>query len=328
MYLFIDTNIFLSFYHLTKDDLEELRKLSLLIKKGGVMLILTDQVEMEFWRNRENKIADSIRRLKEQKLNLEFPQLCKGYKEYSALQKLQDEYKKSHSELLTKIMVDIENNTLQADEIIIDLFEKADCVESIEKYISDAKYRINIGNPPGKNGSLGDAINWGILLDKIPLNEKLFLVSDDKDFYSKVNVNKPKEFLVREWKEIVNSTVFFYRRLSPFFKEHFPDIKFLSDLEKDILVGRLIQSSNFTETHFVISQLKQYDDFGAVQVNSILEAYLANGQIRLIAEDDDVKSFLENLIKTHAEKIDEGLLEFFKKMLSLVPEDYDSEKNY
>ena len=326
MYLFIDTNIFLSFYHLTKDDLKELRKLSLLIKKGDVNLILTDQVEMEFWRNRENKIADSIRRLKDQKLNLEFPQLCKGYKEYSALRKLQDEYKKSHSELLTKIMDDVENNTLQADEIIIDLFEKADCVESIEKYISDAKYRINIGNPPGKNGSLGDAINWGILLDKIPLNEKLFLVSDDKDFYSKVDVNKPKEYLVREWKEKVNSDVFFYRRLSPFFKEHFPDINLASDLEKDILVARLILSENFAETHLAISQLKQYDEFSTIQVNSILRAYIDNSQIRLIAEDGDLKSFLESLIETHSEKIEERLLAFIKKMLSLGPEDYESEK--
>jgi len=46
--LFIDTNILLSFYHLTSDDLEELRKLSALLKKREVRLFVPDQVVHEF----------------------------------------------------------------------------------------------------------------------------------------------------------------------------------------------------------------------------------------------------------------------------------------
>jgi hypothetical protein len=34
--LFIDTNIFLSFYHLSGEDLEELNKLAVLIEKGQI----------------------------------------------------------------------------------------------------------------------------------------------------------------------------------------------------------------------------------------------------------------------------------------------------
>ena len=52
MNLFIDTNIFLSFFHFTKDDLEEIRKLEVLIDKKEVVLWLPEQVQDEFHRNR------------------------------------------------------------------------------------------------------------------------------------------------------------------------------------------------------------------------------------------------------------------------------------
>ena len=41
MNLFIDTNIFLSFYHLSSDDLEELRKLAALLEQKKATLYLT-----------------------------------------------------------------------------------------------------------------------------------------------------------------------------------------------------------------------------------------------------------------------------------------------
>lgn len=53
--LFIDTNIFLSFYHLSGEDLEELDKLAVLIKKKQVQLLLPRQVRDEFYRNREKE---------------------------------------------------------------------------------------------------------------------------------------------------------------------------------------------------------------------------------------------------------------------------------
>jgi predicted nucleic acid-binding protein len=52
VYLFIDTNIFLSFYHLSGEDLEELNKLTVLLRKGEVALLLPEQVRDEFYRMR------------------------------------------------------------------------------------------------------------------------------------------------------------------------------------------------------------------------------------------------------------------------------------
>lgn len=114
MLLFIDTNIFLSFYHLGSDDLEELNKLAVLLRQGEVVLYLTEQLQDEFWRNRENKIEGALKRLRDQRLNLQFPQLCKDYCEYSQLRRLQEEYEKHHSSLLAKLQADIEGQALKA----------------------------------------------------------------------------------------------------------------------------------------------------------------------------------------------------------------------
>ena len=60
MNIFIDTNVYLSFYHLSSDDLEELKKLVVLAREGKVVLLLPEQVIDEFRRNRAAKIADAL----------------------------------------------------------------------------------------------------------------------------------------------------------------------------------------------------------------------------------------------------------------------------
>jgi predicted nucleic acid-binding protein len=77
MELFIDTNVFLSFLHYSGDDLEELNKLAVLLREGRLRLLLPDQVAAEFRRNREAKIADSLKRLRDIRLAPQFPQICK-----------------------------------------------------------------------------------------------------------------------------------------------------------------------------------------------------------------------------------------------------------
>lgn len=46
--IFIDTNIYLNFYHFSDDELEELKKLSVAIKKKDIKLYITRQVINEF----------------------------------------------------------------------------------------------------------------------------------------------------------------------------------------------------------------------------------------------------------------------------------------
>ena len=64
MHLFIDTNVLLSFFHVSSDDLEELKKLVVLLGQKKAQLYVPVQVKMEFRRNREAKVADALRRFR------------------------------------------------------------------------------------------------------------------------------------------------------------------------------------------------------------------------------------------------------------------------
>ena len=88
---------------------------------------------------------------------------------------------------------------LKIDVLINELMQKVKIIES-EKYIHDAKIRVDLGTPPGKAKSLGDAINWLALLDNetIPEKEDLFFITKDSDFISKITSSEFNSFLLKE----------------------------------------------------------------------------------------------------------------------------------
>ncbi len=314
--IFIDTNIFLSFYHFSNNDLEELRKLGMLLRNKKVSLFLPQQVIQEFRRNRENKIADALRRLRHQKLNLQFPQFCKDYGEYEQLRQLQKSYSKVHETLLKKVIEDIQAQNLKADKVIQELFALA-TILSIEGNIQErARRRMEFGNPPGKQGSLGDALNWEALLEYVPDEEKIYFITDDKDFTSPLDPDSFNVFLSKEWSEAKRADLTFYKSLSTFFKEHFSDISLESELEKDVLIQNLLNSNSFAETHTIIAKLRKYTDFSMSQVNAIVQAAVSNNQVYWIIEDRDVREFLTGIIKGKEEDIDPGNLAELQQLLS------------
>ncbi|MGX1927337.1 PIN domain-containing protein [Vibrio sp. NH-7] len=314
--LFIDTNVYLSFYHLSNDDLEEIHKLAVLIKTKKIKLWVTQQVKDEFYRNREVKIQDAIKKLKDHKIKGAFPQFCKEYDEYEQLKELQNTYGKLHSKLLKSITEDALERKFNADEKIKELFKLSKFVETSDDILSDAKLRLSVGNPPGKNGSLGDAINWEAILYEIPKDEDLHFVADDKDYYSVLDENRPKDFLLSEWNDYKRSDIFFYRRLSQFFKEHYPEIKLASELEKEIEIKNLSQSGNFSRTHTVISKLTKFEGFSQTQVNQLIEIAIENDQVRWIFGDDDVYEFYTELVDRNIESIDEDSLEKIQELIA------------
>lgn len=84
---------------------------------------------------------------------------------------------------------------------------------------------MDLGNPPGKQHSYGDAINWESLLQNTDDEKDLCLVTDDGDYRSVLNDERLNEYLLREWKEDKKGELKFYRRLSAFFKDNYPDIE-------------------------------------------------------------------------------------------------------
>lgn len=311
MNIFIDTNIFLSFYHLSSDDLEELKKLGVLLDRKAVQLFLPGQVVDEFRRNREVKIADALKRFREDKLNDQFPQICKEYEEYGRMREAIAAYKEQKSKLLDRVNAEVASDTLKADSTISELFAKATNVDVSSEILAKARWRMAVGNPPGKNNSCGDAINWECLLHAAPDGQELFFITDDGDYASALDESEFSPFLQREWAERKRGKIGYFSRLSAFFKNQFPDIRLASELEKELLIRKLAASPNFATTRKLLQQLVEYSDFTASQLNDIVQAAITNNQVSRIANDEDINEYLLRLVKGRESKIDrEALLKF------------------
>lgn len=316
LYLFIDTNVYLAFYHFTSDDLEELKKLAVLIEHAEIRLLLPDQVVDEFDRNRAGKLADAIKGLREHRLSLQYPQICKDYAQYDQLRSLEREYNKVHSELMASITSDIRDNNLKADELNTRLFALGTQIDTRnDDLMKRAKHRVDLGNPPGKNNSYGDAINWEALLDAAPKAEPIHFVTDDRDYTSPLDAENFNEFLVKEWRTRKDGEILPYRRLSEFFKAKFPDINLAGEIEKDLLIQRLAATPNFATTHSMIAKLRQQSGFTQEQAKALLSAALNNDQIRLIINDNDVESFFRDLIEQYQTDPDEQAVEQVKLII-------------
>lgn len=296
MYLFIDTNIYLSFYHYSQDDIKELKKLLALINTNEIHLLITDQIKDEYYRNRSNKISDALRLLKDNKVDLKFPRFALDYPQCETLIRIQKEYNLLFKELMLSIDSDINEMNLAADKLIDELFNAAELIETKNENIEQAKNRILIGNPPGKNNSLGDAINWELLIDyTYKTFDDMYFISSDNDFSSCLNASVFNEFLLREWKFKMENNFHFYNKLSSFFKVNYPTIEFDEDIEKHIYVHKLINSRNFRETHDAIFNLMWYTEFNGFEIESMFKALLTNDQIKKIKSDSDVKEFYSSL---------------------------------
>lgn len=315
MNVFIDTNVLLSFYHLTSDDLEELKKLVVLVKGETIRLYITTQVQDELKRNRENKIADALKRFNDQTLPTQFPAICKHYGEYDLMKRLIRDFDKKRNELLEKLKEDIHNHNLTADLIIHELIDNADIVDVDQDIIEKSRLRMDLGNPPGKKGSLGDAVNWLALLNATPTGEDIHFISDDKDYVSPLKQNSFNEYLLQEWKEAITSELLFYKRLSAFFKKNFPEIKLASEAEKDFLIQKLSTSPYFSITRSLIQQLSNYSEFTNTQLNSLVRAAISNTQVYWIIADGDIHAFFQSLIKGHEDRIEPETLQILQSLL-------------
>jgi len=232
MHIFIDTNILLSFFHFTSEDLNSLNSVFVSHKKGAAVLHITDQVRDEFRRNRESKISDALTKFREAASSLQIPNFMRSLPEFDDLEKASKSLREKHSAILKSANAEILSKSLPADSLIETMFKKSKLLKTSSQIYLSARQRVDVGNPPGKNGSLGDAINWLLLLDSVPQGEDLYVISDDKDFYSTFEKEKINPFLDEEWQREKKSKVTCYRSLSSFLGDHFAGITLSFDPEK------------------------------------------------------------------------------------------------
>jgi PIN domain len=203
--LFLDTNVLLDFYRLRKRD----AGLSILEKVASHKdsLIVTDQVVMEFKKNRQRVLLDTLKNLKAPAWeSLSLPPLIEDTQESKAIIKHKNainSYAKKLRGRLTRAIADPSKHD--------PVFKKLQSIwRSAGPYHLDrkkpvrlqvrelAKKRFLLGYPPRKDSdtSFGDAVNWEWMIHCAhAANSDLVIVTRDGDY----GVNADGEPLLNDW---------------------------------------------------------------------------------------------------------------------------------
>lgn len=253
-YVFIDTNILLKVYSYSEDHPTRLKEILELIKNKKITLIIPKQIVDEFYRNRETKLQPSLKdieQLKEVPFNI--PSFCHDIKEIKEIKKQFNEIQKLSKKVHPKLLKDIEEKKLDVDKTFSEIFEASKLIEISKEILAEAKNRFDRGNPPGKGGSYGDAICWETLLKKVPKEEDLFFIGEDKDYISKIDKEKFSGFLQDEWIEKKNSKIIFFRSISKFLKEIFKKMDITEEqIKKEERISSTIIYKSLTDSKRVL----------------------------------------------------------------------------
>ncbi|MDD5140654.1 MAG: PIN domain-containing protein [Verrucomicrobiales bacterium] len=187
--IFIDTNIFLDFYRSQTDA-----GLSLLRRAEGIpdKLITTFQVEMEFKKNRQEVIVESINALKPP-TDIARPAIFSDAKTFQLLQRDISNAKKRVARLKHSLKQALAKPTThdQVYRIVQRLltnetnFNLAQNNKERFRIRRKALRRFLLGHPPRKKNdtSIGDAINWEWIVHCAQnSNAEIIIVSRDSDY--------------------------------------------------------------------------------------------------------------------------------------------------
>lgn len=327
LHVFIDTNVWLSFYTYNKDDLEELRKLIELLKRGKLTLYANAQLRDEFYRNREGKLAESIREFSKVNFPKGLPRYMNEYSEAASFRDALKDAEIQRDALIARAKADAQSKSLVADKLFADILEAVQVGEISHSTVSKALDRRIRGNPPGKSNSLGDQIHWEYLLAQVPEGVDLHIVSKDGDFESSLNKGHIEQFLADEWQEKKGGGLKLHTELRPFLVEHFPNINLAIDVQKLDAVEHLVNSGSFSSTHSAIERLGFIvDSLSWQDVERIFNAGITNSQINWIGSDGDVRGFYQSLIAKYGHKIDADSQALLKKYFGeIIADDLDED---
>jgi len=187
--LFIDTNAYLEFYRSSKGNI---KKLLPSIEEIKDEIFVSDQIVFEVKRNRVNIISNSLRDFLDKcKLNgINLPEhmengleedITEWNKSFSKITKQVNTERDSLSKLVINTIGNVQKGKDAVSQILGKVFVNS--VTPIAAEIERARFRKEIGNPPGKqNDPLGDQISWEQLLSKYDGNSPLWIISSDNDF--------------------------------------------------------------------------------------------------------------------------------------------------
>tara|TARA_B110000908_G_C10221385_1_gene435537 strand:- start:67 stop:948 length:882 start_codon:yes stop_codon:yes gene_type:complete len=213
--IFIDTNILLDFYRIRRTDVS-LKYLEL-IEKHKDQLIVTSQVEMEYKKNRQSAILESITEVKKiNNVNISVPAILSDSKAVEMIKKQKKEIDTQQKKLKEKIEK-ILTNPNRNDEVFKKLQKvfKHKCDYNLNRENKQrftirrlALKRFMLGYPPRKNSdnSIGDAVNWEWIIKCAETSKKhIIIVTRDTDFGAiHENESYLNDWLKQEFKQRIS----------------------------------------------------------------------------------------------------------------------------
>lgn len=214
--IFIDTNIFLDFYRIRNSDVS-IKYLDMIKENMGI-IITTGQVEMEFKKNRQNVLSESLSGLSKIKMeNFSFPAIISDMDAVENVKQSRKDIEDNREAIKAKIeefLLDPINNDIVYSSLEL-LFSNSSSInlnrdnEVRYKIRKLAKKRFLLGFPPRKkdDNSIGDAINWEwIVKCAVSSGKDIILVSRDSDFGCSYNGKYHlNDWLKQEFQERVGS---------------------------------------------------------------------------------------------------------------------------
>lgn len=189
--IYIDANIYLGFYNSNRP---EYKKLLGSVVELADKVFFTQQIAYEIDRNKLNIFRQSIEsyvrqvsltatKLPEHMDEESSPKLTEWNKHRQEIEKLISASNKELTPILNDVLNDVSVSKDKVSQCLSILYDKAlqPTIGDLEK----ARYRKEIGNPPGKRADpLGDQLSWEQLLNVIPEISRLWIVSTDRDYFT------------------------------------------------------------------------------------------------------------------------------------------------
>ena len=213
--LFVDTNILLDFYRIRKSDIST--KYLEQLEACKDRLIIGSQIEMEYKKNRQKVIVDSLTRFSAPDWGkLSTPALVAGLQASKMIEKSRQEITNQSNKVNEKIQK-ILTNPSQNDPVYQSLQRlfKVNSPYSLNRESERrfairrlARKRFCLGYPPRKSNdnSIGDAINWEWIVQcAIDSGKEIVIVTRDSD-YGVIYKDKSyiNDWLKQEFKQRVN----------------------------------------------------------------------------------------------------------------------------
>ena len=310
--LFVDTNIFLNFYRSRREIGVKLLER---IESVSHLLIVTDQTEAEFLKNRQKVIWDALRDFKLPEIQISFPGYLSDSKDAAAIRRSAERVRNGIKRLKERF-AGLLNNPSKNDPVFravkkamskeTALNLKYAAKDTKEEVFVSALKRFQRGFPPRKadDSSMGDAINWEWVLrcGGNPSNDVL-IVSQDGDYGYGGYLN---DWLAQEFKTITKRKAELLPTLSEALKRLDVKVTAAEEKEEQSIIKRkqsvpvfwplvLEQMEvRFPETHALLSRA-DYVEYANDKLTICFEH--ENRRLAAILTSDETNHCIQNVFR-------------------------------